>query len=99
MIHSLSGGVIAENGIYTFAKVELDGSPFWYLAPSGVNKGDRVLVPFGKRLCEGVVLRTEVCSSQCAPVPMNRVGRIEKILARSDGKPLTNETTYDKLDL
>lgn len=82
MIHSLSGGVIAENGTFTFAKVEIDGAPYWYLCPFKVKAGDRALVPFGKRetLREGVVLKTEVCSCQCAPVPMNRIKNVEKIL-------------------
>lgn len=81
MIHSLSGGVIAENGIYTFAKVEIEGKPYWYLAPDGVKVGDRVLVPFGKRdTVQGCVLKTEACSSQCAPVPMKHIKQIEKIL-------------------
>ncbi len=81
MIHSLSGGVISDNGYYTFAKVETDGAPWWYLAEEKVSVGDRVLVPVGGKLREGVVLKVEEnVSNQCAPVPMNRIKRIEKIL-------------------
>ena len=81
MIHSLSGGVISDNGYYTFAKVETDGAPWCYLAEEKVSIGDRVLVPIGGKLREGVVLKVEEnVSNQCAPVPMNRIKRIEKIL-------------------
>lgn len=80
MIHSLSGGVIAENGYYTFAKVEVDGSPWWYLAEEDVAVGDKVLVSSGRARREGIVIKVEKnVSNQCAPVPMNRIGRIEKI--------------------
>lgn len=93
MIHSLSGGVIAENGTFTFAKIELDGAPYWYLAPDGVRAGDRAVVPFGKReiLREGTVLKTEVCSAQCAPVPMNRIRSVVKIL-KNDPESVDNQT-------
>ena len=82
MIHSLSGGVIAENGSYLFAKVEILGTPYWYLAPFSVEAGDRVLAPLGReaRLVEGTVLRTELCNAQTAPFPMNRVKALEKKL-------------------
>lgn len=83
MIHSLSGGVIAENGEYLFAKVEIEGAPYWYVSPfSEIKAGDIVLVPFGKgeRPVRGTVLRTERCTRQTAPVPMNRVREIAEIL-------------------
>ena len=82
MIHSLSGGVIADNGSYLFAKVEILGAPYWYIAPFAVEAGDRVLAPLGReeRLVEGTVLRTELCTPQTAPFPMNRVKRLEKKL-------------------
>ena len=84
MIHSLSGGVIAENEIYTFAKVDIAGTPRWYLSPtSKIKAGDRVEAPLNGKLVTGVVLRTEDCSRQTAPVPMNRVQRIWKILSES----------------
>ena len=73
MIHSLSGGVIRDNFKYTFVKVEIDGTPYWYLSPtSAIEAGARVSVPFGKGDLprEGVVLKTD---AQCAPVPMNRI--------------------------
>ena len=82
MIHSLSGGVIHENGVYTFAKVEVEGLPCWYLAREKVEAGDSVIVPFGKRgeRKHGKVLRVENCSEQTAPCPMNRVREIEQVL-------------------
>lgn len=82
MIHSLSGGVIAENGIYTFAKVRVEDSPCWYLAPRIVKAGDKVLVPFGKAElpAEGVVERVETCTDQTAPVPVRRAREILQIL-------------------
>ena len=87
MIHSMSGGVIAENGEYLFAKVEIGGAPYWYLSPfSALKAGDEVLVPFGKSgaLTRGVVLRTERCTRQTAPYPMNRIQAIEEILPKED---------------
>ena len=47
MIHSLSGGVLGDNGVYTFAKVEVEGAPRWYVAPFPVKEGDTVAVPYG----------------------------------------------------
>ena len=77
MIHSLSGGVIADNGIYTFAKVEVEGTPRWYLTGEfRVKAGDAVRVPFQGRECAGTVLRTEDCTRQTAPVPLNRAACI-----------------------
>ena len=86
MIHSLSGGVIRENGVHTFAKVEVEGLPYWYLAREKTEAGDKVLVPFGKRgeIKCGVVLRVEECSEQTAPCPMNRVREIEAVLREND---------------
>lgn len=84
MIHSMSGGIIADNGYYTFAKVEIAGTPYWYLSPFSVTEGDRVLVPYQKSGCaEGVVKKVEVCSNQCAPVPMNRIKAIERVLPKT----------------
>ena len=85
MIHSLSGGVIAENGTYTFAKVEIDGAPYWFLSPFPVREGDRVLAPFGRGDLprEGIVRRVETASAQCAPVPMNRAKELYEVLPRA----------------
>ena len=79
MIHSLAGGVLSDGQSYLFAKVDM-GMPLWYLAPFSVEAGDRVLAPFGREgeLREGIVLRTELCTAQTAPVPMNRVKSLEK---------------------
>ncbi len=80
MIHSLSGGVLARNESLLFAKVEIEGAPHWYLAPFFVSAGDRVLAPVGNGLAEGTVLRTELCTQQTAPIPLNRARAIEKKL-------------------
>lgn len=81
MIHSLSGGVIAENGIGTYAKVDVSGTPCWYLAPRRLKAGTRVVVPVGKSgRAEGTVLRCEDCTPQTSPVPANRARAILRIL-------------------
>ena len=74
MIHSLSGGVLGDNGVYTFAKVEVEGAPRWYVAPFPVKEGDTVAVPYGAvGEMQGRVLRTEHCTAHTAPVPISRV--------------------------
>lgn len=81
MIHSLSGGVISDGTVYTFAKVEIDGSPRWYLSPFPVREGDKVIVPFqyiGER--EGSVLKVENCTAQTAPCPVRRAPEILRVL-------------------
>lgn len=82
MIHSLSGGVIADNMPLNFAKVAIMGAPYWYVAPFPVEAGDRVLAPFGteEKLLEATVLKVEVCTPQTAPVPVARVKFLEKRL-------------------
>ena len=59
MIHSLSGGVLADGEVYTFAKVDVAGTPCWYLAPRKVEAGDKVLVQIGRENAQGVVVRTQ----------------------------------------
>ena len=81
MIHSLSGGVLADGEVYTFAKVDVAGTPCWYLAPRKVEVGHKVLVPVGRENAEGVVVRTENCTRQTAPVPVGRAKRIVRILS------------------
>ena len=81
MIHSLSGGVIADGNIYTFVKVELDGEPRWFICPFPVKEGDRVLLPFNYiEEREGVVLKTENCTAQTAPCSVKRAPEILKTL-------------------
>ena len=84
MIHSMSGGILAENESYTFVKVEAEGTPRWYLSPtSKIKAGDSVLVPFSGRTITGKVLRVEECTRQTAPVPVKRVQSVEEILKDS----------------
>ena len=83
MIHSLSGGVIADNTELLYAKVEVEGAPSWYISPfSEIKEGDRVLVPYGRteRITEGKVLRTERVNRQTAPYPVNRTREILQVL-------------------
>ena len=79
MIHSMSGGVLSDSGIYFFAKVRFEDTVGWYLAPRGVKAGDRVVAPFGTASREGVVERTETCTAQTAPVPVGRAREIERV--------------------
>ncbi len=78
MIHSLSGGVLADGGLYTFAKVELRAGPRWFLSPFPVSVGERVLAPSSAGTEEGTVLKVEVCTRQTAPIPVNRAEELEK---------------------
>lgn len=86
MIHSLSGGVICDVGVYSFAKVELlegfdQGLSFWYLNEFlELKEGDTVRVPRGRYIVLGKVVRIERNSAQTAPVPMNRILPIEEIV-------------------
>ncbi len=84
MIHSLSGGVIAENGLYTFVKVNVAGTPCWYVTEEKAETGDTALVPYGKNgsLVRGEILKVEICSRQTAPYPMNRIRTAEKIFPK-----------------
>ncbi len=84
MIHSLSGGVLADFGTYTFVKVYLEGTPRWYLAPMGAEAGDVVIVPLGRETCEAEVVRVENCSAQCAPVPMNRIREVVRLIKKAE---------------
>ncbi len=83
MIHSLSGGVIAENGVVTFAKVRVGDMPCWYLAPFKVEAGQHVLVPYGGGTAEGVVERVENCTPQTAPVSVKRAKEILALLPQN----------------
>ena len=81
MIHSLSGGVIADGNIYTFVKVELDGAPRWFISPFSVKEGDRVLVPVGYiEEREALALKVESCTAQTAPCSVKRTPEILKVL-------------------
>lgn len=82
MIHSLSGGIIAdyENLIYVFVALD-DASKAWYISPFPFIKvGDRVRVPSGRGSADGKVMRVENVTAQTAPYPVNRTREIEAIL-------------------
>ena len=80
MIHSLAGGVLADFENMLFAKVETSEGPRWYIAPFSVEAGEEVLAPVGyaERLERCRVIRTELCTRQTAPVPVNRARMLEK---------------------
>ena len=81
MIHSLSGGVLADGDIYTFVKVEVEGASRWYLSPLPVKEGDKVIVPLNLlEEREGVVLKVESHTVQTAPCPVKRAPEILKVL-------------------
>ena len=81
MIHSLSGGVLADGDIYTFAKVEVEGSFRWYLSPFPVKEGDQVLVPLNVlEEREGVVRKVESHTKQTAPCSVKHAPEILKVL-------------------
>lgn len=86
MIHSLSGGIIADNESLTYCKVEIaegafSGEKKWYISPFKVEAGDTVLVPVGKIAgVKGSVLRVDTVTKQTAPYPVNRTAEIEKVL-------------------
>lgn len=78
MIHSLAGGVVKDPKYFDFAKVEIDGEEiFWYIDPFGLEKGDYVTVPLGKKLVEGKILRIDKhVSSQASPISVKRAKEI-----------------------
>lgn len=69
MIHSMSGGVLSDGSLYTFAKVETEGNARWYLSVFPVSEGEIVLCPSEGGHIEGRVLRVERCDRKSAPVP------------------------------
>ena len=78
MIHSLSGGVLSKNETYPFVKVEIEGTPCWFISPTfKIKEGDKVRVPFNGQSVTATVLRVEKCTPQIAPCPMNRIREIE----------------------
>ena len=84
MIHSLSGGVIAEYDklIYVFVKLS-DAEKAWYISPfPKIKVGDRVRVHFGTRGLPrtGAVERVEIVTRQTAPFPVNRTREVEEVL-------------------
>lgn len=82
MIHSLSGGVLSDGGVYGFAKVRVNDVPRWYLNGCGAEAGDRVLVPFGGGNAEGVVERVESCTAQTAPCSLRHAAQILAVLEK-----------------
>lgn len=81
MIHSLSGGVLADGDIYTFVKVEVEGAARWYISPLPVKEGERVIVPLNLlEEREGVVLKVESHTLQTAPCSVKRTPEILKVL-------------------
>ncbi len=82
MIHSMSGGVLTTYSDILFAKVDVEGMPYWYIAPFRVEAGDKVAVPFSGGERVGIVLKTEVCTGQTAPVSVKHAREILRILPK-----------------
>ena len=81
MIHSLSGGVLSDGDVYTFAKVEVEGAARWYVSALPVKAGDKVLVPLGLfEEKEGLVLKVESHTVQTAPCSVKRAPEILRVL-------------------
>ena len=84
MIHSLSGGVLKEEEICDFAKVQTEEGNFWYKSEIiGLKEGDQVKVPFGvnDKIVQGIVLSVvRNVTSKNSPVPFKRVKEIIEIL-------------------
>lgn len=86
MIHSLSGGVLSDFETYSFAKVEFAEGPdkgrkYWYLNEFPLLKeGDEVIVPYMRGRVRATVVSIEQNTAQTAPVPLNRVKAIERVL-------------------
>lgn len=86
MIHSLSGGVLSDFEVYSFAKVEFaegadKGKRYWYRNEFPLLKaGDEVVVPYGRERVRAKVVLIEENSAQTAPVPLNRIKAIERVL-------------------
>lgn len=86
MIHSMSGGVISENGSYIYVFVQIEGGLYkgekrWYISPfKNIKAGDRAEIPVGSRTAAGRILRVEYVTAQTAPFPLNRTREIERIL-------------------
>lgn len=78
MIHSLSGGIVKGAKYNDFAKIEIPGEGiFWYIDPFGLSAGDCAIVPFGKKLVEGEILRIDKhVSSQASPIPIKHAKEI-----------------------
>ena len=82
MIHSLSGGVIKENGNHTFIKVESLGYPLWLICDGfEVEVGDVAVYEDRKGdIARGKVVRVDKnVSSQCSPFPMSKMKSVLKI--------------------
>ena len=81
MIHSMSGGVLSDVGVYDFVKVRFDGeeTPYWFVTDFDVEEGDRVSAPKGVAGLgqPATVIKVERgVSGQVAPVPLKRVKRL-----------------------
>lgn len=83
MIHSLSGGVLSEDGYHTVVKVGLVGeekSGYFLCDDFRVAVGDKVIVEtFGGGTAEGEVIRVDKnVSEKCSPVPIKRARKVLK---------------------
>lgn len=85
MIHSLSGGVLSEDGYHTVVKVKFFGEDkvgYFLCDDFRVSVGDKVVVEsLGCGTEEGEVLRVDKnVSEKCSPVPVKRARKVLKKL-------------------
>ena len=84
MIHSLSGGVIKDDGGHTFVKVVIRGEETgrWYLSDEfPVLVGMRVVVPFKDGHAEGVVERVDAgLSAKATPIPLGKAQSVISVV-------------------
>ena len=80
MIHSLSGGILSENSLVDFAKVETTEGTFWFNSTGfKLNIGDNVLVPLNGNTLQGKVIRVDKnLSPQVTPIPLKHAKKIIK---------------------
>ncbi len=92
MIHSMCGGGLADNEIYSFAKVRFENTalcgdrPYWFINDIvGLKAGDTVTAPFGASETpeRAVVLRVDIASEQTPPLPVKRMKRVISVVARA----------------
>ncbi len=92
MIHSMCGGGLSDNEIYSFAKVRFDNvalcgdRPYWFINDiAGLKIGDVVMAPFGfdEKPERAVVLRVDDASEQTPPLPVKRMKRVISVVARA----------------
>ena len=82
MIHSLSGGVIKDNGVHRLVKVSTGGDERYYLSDEfAVSVGDKVIVPTerGAETCEVLKVLSNI-TSQNSPLNLKQTESVINIV-------------------